>query len=405
LPVYTPLSDTLAPGIGLLGHRGIPAAIRIGDDLPLVLYWSAETAVNSNLLVNLRLTNAEDQIAWQSSSRVPVSDMYPTNAWRPGEVISDYHAIPIGADLAPGAYQLEVGLFPPFQISETGWAEIAPVVIAPRAQVSLDCAVELDSVKLPCVPLPELPAPSHPLRARFGPLWLLGYDAPESAPPGSRQTITLYWLRTDDAKSVTAFGETRSLAAWPPGSIVPLKYELTLPADGERFDWWIETGEPARCGWLASATFACALQPIRLAGEAVAEGAVNFGHQLVLTRALLDTPSVERGGQVEVTLHWQGLVTIAENYTVFVHLLGPDGLVHGQVDAWPVAGTLPTSQWTPGQLIEDHYRIALDADAPPGEYTVEAGLYLLATLERLPVLNAEGAPVDDKVLIPGLTVH
>jgi len=44
-------------------------------------------------------------------------------------------------------------------------------------------------------------------------------------------------------------------------------------------------------------------------------------------------------------------------------------------------------------------------DAPPGAYRVEAGFYLLATLERLPVLDADGAPVDDKTLIAGLTVR
>jgi hypothetical protein len=420
--VQVPLPATLAPNIQLLGYQEFPEAIYVGDDLPLTLYWGAETTVNDNYLVNLRLVNGEGQVAWQSAGRVPVGSLYPANAWRPGEVISDYHSLPIRADLAPGDYALEVGLFPPFQVPKTGWVEVASVKVAPYTRISpapalpfpdhasrrargLGCTVEISSTRLPCAPRREPASPSHPLRARFGDDWLLGYDAPESAPPGSRQTLTLYWLRTGGAESVTAFGETRSLAAWPPGSLVPLRYELAMPEAGDHFTLRVETGEPARCGWLAPITPGCAMPPIRLAGEAIAEGAINFDHQLVLTRATLDTPVVARGGQVEVTLHWQGLKTIAENYTVFVHLLGPDGLVHGQVDAWPVAGTLATSQWTPGQPIEDHYRIPLDSDAPSGDYSVEVGLYLLATLERLPVLNAEGAPVDDKVLIHGLAVR
>ena len=45
------------------------------------------------------------------------------------------------------------------------------------------------------------------------------------------------------------------------------------------------------------------------------------------------------------------------------------------------------------------------SDAPPGAYQVEIGLYLLSTGERLPVLNANGVPVDDRLLLPGLQVQ
>ena len=95
---------------------------------------------------------------------------------------------------------------------------------------------------------------------------------------------------------------------------------------------------------------------------------------------------------------------MVENYTVFVHLLGPDGVSHGQVDAWPVSGTRATLGWRPGEVIHDRYSVRLDADAPTGEYQVEVGLYLLATLERLPVLNQAGAIIDNKVIIEGLSI-
>ena len=72
----------------------------------------------------------------------------------------------------------------------------------------------------------------------------------------------------------------------------------------------------------------------------------------------------------------------------------------GQVDAWPVQGTFPTSQWTPGQTISDPYLVQLDADLPPGDYRVHVGLYLLATLQRLAVVDENGAAVDDKVEVP-----
>jgi hypothetical protein len=42
---------------------------------------------------------------------------------------------------------------------------------------------------------------------------------------------------------------------------------------------------------------------------------------------------------------------------------------------------------------------------PPGVYHVYIGWYLLGTLERLPVLNEQGQPVDDKLTIPNLVVQ
>ena len=47
----------------------------------------------------------------------------------------------------------------------------------------------------------------------------------------------------------------------------------------------------------------------------------------------------------------------------------------------------------------------LDADAPPGVYQVEVGFYLLRTMGRLPVLNTDGRPIDDKLLIEALNVR
>ena len=44
------------------------------------------------------------------------------------------------------------------------------------------------------------------------------------------------------------------------------------------------------------------------------------------------------------------------------------------------------------------------SDLPPGEYRLQIGWYLLGTLRRLPVFNADGLAVDDKVMQAGLMV-
>jgi hypothetical protein len=84
--------------------------------------------------------------------------------------------------------------------------------------------------------------------------------------------------------------------------------------------------------------------------------------------------------------------------------LAPDGTLKGQIDVWPRDGTHPTGSWREGERVEERYQVYLDPDAPPGRYQVAVGWYLLETMERLPVLDAEGRAVDDKILLPGPTV-
>jgi hypothetical protein len=84
-----------------------------------------------------------------------------------------------------------------------------------------------------------------------------------------------------------------------------------------------------------------------------------------------------------------------KDYTVSVQLVGPDGRLYGQMDAWPVQGTLPTSQWTPGQRVSDPYQVVLAPDAPPGRYRVGVVVYLLATQTRLPVVDTLGRAIGD----------
>jgi hypothetical protein len=92
------------------------------------------------------------------------------------------------------------------------------------------------------------------------------------------------------------------------------------------------------------------------------------------------------------------------DYTLFVQLLAADGTLKGQIDVWPRDGTHPTSAWREGEVIEDSYVVPLDPDAPPGAYQVAVGWYLLETMQRLPVLDAEGNAVGDHASLPGLTV-
>ena len=87
-------------------------------------------------------------------------------------------------------------------------------------------------------------------------------------------------------------------------------------------------------------------------------------------------------------LVWQTSATVRADYTVFAHLLGPDGTIVAQNDRQPLAGFYPTSGWAPDEPVEDLYFMALPATLPAGEYRLTIGWYQSATGERLQLTDA-----------------
>ena len=93
---------------------------------------------------------------------------------------------------------------------------------------------------------------------------------------------------------------------------------------------------------------------------------------------------------------WQPLQIFADDLKIFVHLVDSNDHILAQFDGQPKAGTYPTSQWIPGEIIADSYPILFPDNAPPGPYRVFVGLYDEASGLRLPVLNdSEGRVMLD----------
>jgi hypothetical protein len=102
-------------------------------------------------------------------------------------------------------------------------------------------------------------------------------------------------------------------------------------------------------------------------------------------------------GNLPVTLFWSAEQPPAQDYTVFVHVVGPDGQMMGQQDQAPAAGKAPTSGWAPGQLIADEYRVPVRAEAGAGPYQVYVGMYDPTTGTRLDIASAN--PVSERRLL------
>jgi hypothetical protein len=125
----------------------------------------------------------------------------------------------------------------------------------------------------------------------------------------------------------------------------------------------------------------------------------------------LPTFNLQPGDTFPLTLHWRADAEFKQNLTTFVHLIGPDGQLYGQVDQTPGAGAYPTTGWLPGEYLADTYTVPIAPNAPPGDYHLEIGFYNPETGQRLPVfapdcLSTDSCePLDDKVLLPGLVIQ
>jgi len=109
--------------------------------------------------------------------------------------------------------------------------------------------------------------------------------------------------------------------------------------------------------------------------------------------------TVQPGGTVLVTTRWLAVEPMPTDYTIFVHLWDSAGRPAAQLDSQPQSGTRPTSGWQAGDIVLDRYALLVPPDLPPGDYTLNLGMYDLATLGRLSVIGAPGAAALDHVFL------
>ena len=146
------------------------------------------------------------------------------------------------------------------------------------------------------------------------------------------------------------------------------------------------------------------LAPTRAAGPVPDSPRAIYGQdEIALLDAVVAVSSASQGATgpnetISISARWQALRSLDADYTVFIHVLGPDGQVLGQLDTMPQDNKLPTSQWRPGQTVVDVYRVALRSATPAGSehdsrYRVNLGLYRWQTGQRLRTAD------DDKVVL------
>ena len=108
----------------------------------------------------------------------------------------------------------------------------------------------------------------------------------------------------------------------------------------------------------------------------------------------------ESGEKLSLKLYWQALSEMDRDYTVFVHLTDSEGQVLAQWDSQPRGGAYPTSLWDRGEVVKDEDELILPEDIPTGEYQIAVGMYLLETMQRLPIFDENGSHLpNDQVIL------
>jgi 4-amino-4-deoxy-L-arabinose transferase-like glycosyltransferase len=283
----------------------------------------------------------------------------------------------------------------------------------------------------------------HRLDANFGGVMrLLGYNlqpATCNLQPGDSLTVTLYWqslaeINQDYSVFVHLLDENDLIIAqrntfpglgsfpttlWQVGDAIADTYTLTLPettyapssaelevglfdlATGERLPVYGAEGEAVDDNVrfhqieIVPRSETGLPNPVRF----------NFGDKIALVGYQMDQRKAEPGEAIRLTLYWQGLAEMKDDYTVFVHLLREGDQIWAGMDRQPQNGAAPTSTWSKGETVLDEYELVIAPDAPPDVYEIEVGLYLPETGDRLDLLDQDGRPMGNRVLLSKVRVE
>jgi len=270
--------------------------------------------------------------------------------------------------------------------------------------------------------------PQHSMRASLGTgIVLLGYDLPtQEFRPGDTVHLALYYSSEKEAnvilRMVDGGGrvlEQRESTLSPAQPMARQQFDVSIYpyTPGGSYHFQIENQDarqasPISFGKLRVTT----TKPLPRAKEApiasyarLEDGIEFLGYALTNTSGL-PVDILYPGETVVVDLYWRAQSKISRNYTVFVHLVGQaynpatQGPVWGGHDSQPLEGGYPTAQWFVNEVVIDRHVLTLDAQAPAGDYELEAGMYLLDTMKRLAVLDRRGNIVDDRIVLEHVAV-
>jgi hypothetical protein len=110
---------------------------------------------------------------------------------------------------------------------------------------------------------------------------------------------------------------------------------------------------------------------------------------------------------LDVTLYWEALAPISQDYALVIQLTSPvpgDNSLRLNYNTWPGRGNYPTTAWTPGRIIADHYHLKLPASETPTQaWQLLVAFYETSSGERL-AARQDGQEVGQDLVLTTLRV-
>jgi hypothetical protein len=400
--VKYPVEVVLGGAVRLIGFDMPQNTLAADDDLSITLYWESLSPIRDDYNVYVRLVDEMGNV-WGQVDRLPLGGLWRTDEWRPGTYIRDEYKLHLRPGTPPGTYQLAVAMYS-FASGETfGVARnLGQVMVTPSRRI----------------PRAEEFAMQHTLRSSMAPgLELMGYDlGTEKVGPGERLPVTLYWRATRpismdygvnlDAKSVAGnegggwlehlASEQYPTSQWRTGEVIVDVHQLQMPpmARSGFYVLNMRLVDEATGDYTSDRVILGKLEFVERARsfktpEVQYRVGINLGNVVQLIGYDLQQDQVAAGDAFPLTLYWRALDEMGTSYTVFIHVVGPDGVIRGQWDSRPGSGNLPTTGWVKDEVITDQYLVPMDEDAPPWQYTIVVGMYDPMTNQRLQVSGTQ----------------
>jgi 4-amino-4-deoxy-L-arabinose transferase-like glycosyltransferase len=248
------------------------------------------------------------------------------------------------------------------------------------------------------------------LDLRFGSLHLRGY-APTDTPPawGRDGGVVLEWealqplqhdysvflhlydgqgQRVAQADNLLIDQSLRPTSQWEPGVSSAVLYHIAIPPgippgryELELGVYLFETGE--RLALADSGEKAARLElEVGVPDKQPDVSELTIPHrverdvipELRLLGYDLESDAVVAGKPVTLRLYWQALAKMTQAYRLQLALQGVDGEIYWQAASGLVHTDYPTTEWHPGELLQDLYSLSTGAITTTGEATITLNL-------------------------------
>ncbi len=201
------------------------------------------------------------------------------------------------------------------------------------------------------------------------------------------------WLITSD---VAPFDPALRETVMQQGRVIaePGDYLVIHLADTQALDRWVAALTARSQAWWSPATAFPADEPLREAMSLPLPA--DFAHRVALLGYKSGDGPLHPGEVFTVTSAWRVLDRPNPPLAIFVHLLNSEGQL---VAGWDGLDVAPLS-WVAGDTFVQVHHITVPAEAAPGEYLLELGVYSPETLERWPIFVSATATTDRVLLAP-----